>query len=120
MASPRDTNPNDGGRDEPNHPLDELFIVGAKYHEPSAAEREAAARQAEKDAKREAQRRQKEVEHTRRVLKGEGAPRFARSAGARAMGGGAPDASYDRRNAIIGFSAILALSVLLGSMRFFG
>ena len=81
--------------DDPS-PLDELFIVGAQYHEPSAAERARAAREAEKRAERERKARQKRVKHTRRVLQG-----------------GGTGTSFDHRTALIGFGAIVVIATLL-------
>ena len=110
MASSRGTGSPDDRDDDggapTHHPLDELFVVGAKYHEPSAAEREAAARQAEKDAKKRDKQRQKEIDQTRRVLKGSDEPRFGRSDHTQ-------QAHYDKRVAVIGLGAMMALAVLL-------
>lgn len=111
MAPPRGT----GSSDDPNegsaHPLDELFIVGAKYHEPSAAEREAAARQAEKESKKREKQRKKEIEHTRRVLSGGEEARFGRSSYDQSPG-------YSRRNAALGFAAALGVAILLSFTSF--
>ena len=94
-SRPEGSRPDDEHHDEhhDDHPLDELFVVGAQYHEPSAAERAQAARDAEHRAKEESKRREKRVKHTRRALEG-----------------GGP--SYDRRTAVIGLAVIVALAVV--------
>ena len=111
MAPPRGTGSNDDPNDGSAHPLDELFIVGAKYHEPSAAEREAAARLAEKAAKKREKQRKKEVDHTRRVLSGSEEARFGRSSYGESAG-------YDRRNFAIGMAAALGIAMLLSLTSF--
>src|SRR5262249_2517223 len=88
--------PDDG--DTPNSPLDDLFVVGARYHEPTAAERDRAARDARKQAERDEKERQKRVRHTRRVLGGDTRR--------------APSADYDRRVALIGLGVSLGCAVL--------
>lgn len=111
MAPPRGPGSNDDPNDGSAHPLDELFIVGAKYHEPSAAEREAAARQAEKAAKKNEKDRKKEIERTRRVLSGGEEARFGRSNYGESTG-------YDRRNFAIGMAAALGIAMLLSLTSF--
>ncbi len=91
----------DESPDDRRPSLDDLFVGEARFHEPTAAERAAAARRAEHDAKREARRRAREVEHTRRVLGGDDSER-----------------SYDRRTAAIGFGVMLALAVVLSVTPF--
>ena len=80
-------------------PLDDLFVGGAKYHEPSAADRAKAAREAEQRAQREQKERKKRVAHTRRVLQGGGA-------------------TYDKRVAWISLGVMLALAVVLSQTGF--
>ena len=111
MPSTRGPGSNDDNDDGSSHPLDELFIVGAKYHEPSAAEREAAALQAEKDAKKLHKQRKKEIDHTRRVLSGGEEARFGRSSFGESIG-------YDRRNAFIGLAGVVGVAVLLSFTTF--
>lgn len=90
-------------RPDDEHPLDELFIVGAKYHEPSAAERARAARDAEKRARDAEKERKKRVRHTKRVLGGGDDRRGMR---------GEPHEGYDKRTALIGFAVLVVLAVL--------
>jgi hypothetical protein len=107
-AGSRPDRPDDGNRGDGEHPLDELFIVGAKYHEPSAAEREAAARAAEKRAREEEKARRKRVKHTKNVLEGRGDRRERADQGA----------GYDGKVALIGFCVMLALAFVLASVGF--
>ena len=103
---PSSSRPDDDREGVPDSPLDDLFVVGAKFHEPSAKEREAAAREAARRAKQEEKERQKRVKHTREVLEGhrgsEARARFGHMSGA-----------YDRRTALIGFASMAALAVVL-------
>ena len=105
------SNSPDDHSNEP-HPLDELFIVGAKYHEPSAAEREAAAKEAQREAKKLEKQRQKDIERTKRVLGGGGGdqPRFGRSP--------SDDVSYNNRTATIGLVVIVVVAALLSQTSF--
>ncbi len=111
-------NGGDNAKDQPAEsepqasPLDELFVVGAKYHEPSAAEREAAAKAAERDNKKAAKAREKEIERTRRVLEGGNRHPGRRERAEPTV------ASHDRRVAAIGFSVMVALSVVLSFTAF--
>jgi hypothetical protein len=89
------------GDDDPS-PLDELFIVGAKYHEPSAAERARAAREAAERAKRERKARDKRVKHTRQVLQGGGA------------------STFDKRTAVIGLGVIVVVATVLAQTGVWG
>jgi hypothetical protein len=100
MAGRQNPNPDDSHDSHENphdpSPLDELFIVGAQYHEPSAAERARAAREAEQRAARERKARSKRVKHTRRVLQG-----------------GAASSGFDHRTALIGFGVVVVVATLL-------
>ncbi len=98
-------------RPEDDHPLDELFIVGAQYHEPSAAEREKAAREAQRRAQREEKERAKRVKHTRRTLEGGG---HASRRGSNDTG-----ATYDRKTALVGLGVIVVLATLLSQTGVF-
>ncbi len=100
----------DRGRPQPESPLDDLFVVGAKYHEPSAAERAAAAKAAERDAKKAAKAHDKEIARTRRVLGGDNKRER--------HGRGFSVASFERRNALIGFVLLVAISVALSFTAF--
>jgi hypothetical protein len=95
-------------------PLDDLFIVGAKYHEPSAAERAAAAKAQERAAKKANKANEKEIARTRRVLGGDNSGRHAR----RGRRNEFSVASYERRTALLGFLAIIAISVALSFTAF--
>jgi hypothetical protein len=96
MAGRHNPNPDDS-HENPHDPspLDELFIVGAQYHEPSAAERARAAREAEQRAARERKARSKRVKHTRRVLQG------------------GANTGFDHRTALIGFGVVVVVATLL-------
>ena len=88
--------------------LDELFIVGAKYHEPSAAERAATAKRAALTAKANEKQRQKDIRHTRGVLEGHGHARQS----------AAPTVPYDKRVALIAIGVIGAIAVVLSQTPF--
>ncbi len=97
--------------DDPDRrPLDELFIVGAKYHEPTAAERSAAARRSDQERKKRDKLRDKEVAHTRKVLGLDGG----------ASSRGSTDAQYNPRTAAIAFAAMLVVAALLTLTPFVG
>jgi hypothetical protein len=101
-------------RPDDEHPLDDLFVVGAQYHEPSAAERAKAARDAQLRAQREEKERAKRVKHTRRTLEGGGRRRHA-SSGDVPVGG----AAYDRKTALIGLGVIVAVATVLAQTGVF-
>ena len=87
--------------DDPFKRLDEMFVGEARYHEPSAAERASAAREAQRKAEREERERAKEIARTRRVL-----------------GGDAEPAGYDKRTAVLGWIALAAIAVVLSFTAF--
>ncbi len=103
-----------GGRPHPESPLDYLFIVGAKYHEPSAAERAAAAKAADRAQKKAAKENEKEIARTRRVLRGDKPSRrgFSRHRNDFSV------TSYERKNALIGLVVLVAVSVALSFTQF--
>lgn len=96
----------EGPRPDDSSPLDDVFVEGARFREPSAAERARAAREAEHRAKREQRQRNKRVAHTRRVLGG---------GGRHGVSGGAV---YDKRVALIALGVMLGVSVLLSQTAF--
>ncbi|HEY3832181.1 MAG TPA: hypothetical protein VGO03_07810 [Acidimicrobiia bacterium] len=104
-----------GGRAHPESPLDDLFVVGAKYHEPSAAERAAAARAQERDSKKAAKAHDKEIARTRRVLDGDN--RTGRR-GRQPRDHDFSVASYERRTALYGLLGIVVVSVGLSFTAF--
>ncbi|HEY1740173.1 MAG TPA: hypothetical protein VGI86_15775 [Acidimicrobiia bacterium] len=104
-----------GGRPHPESPLDDLFVVGAKYHEPSAAERAAAARAQERESKKAAKAHDKEIARTRRVLDGDS------KSGRRGRHHREHDfsvASFERRTAVLGLLAMFVISVALSFTAF--
>lgn len=99
--------------DDPDRrPLDELFIVGAKYHEPTAAERAEAAKRSDKERKKADAAREKEIAHTRKVLGLDG--HSGRSSSGPTIG------AYDKRNSLIAFSGLLIAALLLSFTAFAG
>lgn len=105
MPSSRDPRSDDPDR----RPLDELFVVGAKYHEPTAAERAAAAKRAEKEHEKTEKQRAKDIAHTRKVLGLDGH-----------TSRGGTDRPYDRRNTAIAFGGLVLFAALLATMGFGG
>ena len=107
--------PGSGGGAHPESPLDDLFIVGAKYHEPSAAERDAAARAQERASKKAAKANEKEIARTRRVLDGDN--RSSRR-GRQHRDHDFSVASFERRTAFLGLLAMIGLSIALSFTAF--
>src|SRR3954451_1184773 len=105
---------NEPAPSHPDSPLDDLFIVGAKYHEPSAAEREAAAKAAERASKKAAKANEKEIERTRRVLEGGGDKGRHR----RQRDDEFNTSHVERRTALLGFLGLVMLSVALSFTAF--
>jgi hypothetical protein len=101
----------DRERKRPDSPLDDLFVVGAKYHEPSAAERAAAAKAAERESKKAAKANEKEIARTRRVLDGDH-PRHQRRQHDFSA------ASIERRGALLGFAVLVVISAALSFTPF--
>lgn len=87
--------------DDPFKRLDEMFVGEARYHEPSAAERAAAARDAKRQAERDERARAKEIARTRRILSGD-----------------ADSGGFDKRTAMLGWIAIAAIAVVLAFTPF--
>jgi hypothetical protein len=104
-----------GARPHPESPLDDLFVVGAKYHEPSAAERAAAARAQERESKKAAKANEKEIARTRRVLDGDN--RSGRR-GRQHRDHDFTVASFERRTALLGLLGIIVISVALSFTAF--
>ena len=100
---------------QPESPLDDLFIVGAKYHEPSAAERAAAAKEAERASKKAAKAHEKEIARTRKLLGGDNKPTRR---GHERRHRDFSVANFERRTALLGFLAIVAISVALSFTAF--
>ena len=100
----------------PESPLDDLFIVGAKYHEPSAAERAESAKAAERELKKAAKAHDKEIARTKRVLGGEN--KSARRGFSRRQHSDFSVASFERKNALIGLVVLAAISFGLSFTQF--
>jgi hypothetical protein len=108
---------NNPGPSSSDSPLDDLFIVGAKYHEPSAAEREAAAKAAERANKKAMKAHEKEIARTRKVLGGD-SDKGGRHRRHRRDRGDFSASNVERRTALLGLLAIVVLSVALSFTAF--